>query len=60
MGCDFYLNPPGQLERDRVRIAAIELVRAAKRMRGRGRVVQVPAKQWEELVRLAGELERVR
>lgn len=61
MGCDLYMNPPGQLERDRVVRAAVELVQAVKpkRSEGQGRVL-VPTKEWLELQRLVNEYLNVR
>lgn len=61
MGSDLYMNPPGQLERDRVVRAAVELVQAAKSKRmGRQRQVLVPAAAWLELQRLVDEYLNVR
>ncbi|MFA5436427.1 MAG: hypothetical protein WC372_10365 [Candidatus Neomarinimicrobiota bacterium] len=62
MGSDLYMNPPGQLERDRVVRAAVELVQEAEKPRRRdGREqVLVPTTEWLELQRLVNEYLNVR
>jgi len=62
MGSDYYMNPPGQLERDRVVRAAVELVQKAAKPRrsdGKGQVL-VPTTEWLELQRLVNEYLNVR
>jgi hypothetical protein len=63
MGSDLYMNPPGQLERDRVVRAAVEVVKSADDVTGpcdKKARLRVPKKTWEVLVKCVENLKGVR